>query len=193
MPDIGFGEVVVIIVIALLVFGPDRLPKMAADAARTLRQVRQLAASARKDLVDAAGLEGDGEMAQTMKDLRDLDPRRAMNGVLTDDPAAGGAASAASGAAATGSTGRAGRKRRSAAGTTSPSASGQTAAQASGPAPAQASGQASGQEPAAGATPAAGAVGAAGAGSQPASGAGDAAAPVAPPVIAPAEVDPDWT
>ncbi len=189
MPDIGFGEVVVIIVIALLVFGPDRLPKMAADAARTLRQVRQLAASARKDLVDAAGLEGDGEMAQTMKDLRDLDPRRAMNGVLTDDPAAGGAASAASGAAATGSTGRAGRKRRSAAGTTSPSASGQTAAQAPGPAP----GQASGPEPAAGATPAAGAVGAVGAGSQPASGAGDAAAPVAPPVIAPAEVDPDWT
>ncbi len=192
MPDIGFGEVVVIIVIALLVFGPDRLPKMAADAARTLRQVRQLAASARKDLVDAAGLEGDGEMAQTMKDLRDLDPRRAMNGVLTDDPAAGGAASAASGAAATGSTGRAGRKRRSAAGTTSPSASGQTAAQASGPAPAPAPGQ----EPAAGATPAAGAVGAAGAagaGSQPASRAGDAAAPVAPPVVAPVEVDPDWT
>ena len=91
MPDIGFGEIVVIIVIALLVFGPDRLPKMAADAARTLRQVRQMAASARKDLVDAAGLEGDGEMAQTMKDLRDLDPRQAMNGVLTDDPATGGA------------------------------------------------------------------------------------------------------
>ena len=106
MPDIGFGEIVVIVVIALLVFGPDRLPKMAADTARTLRQVRQMAASARKDLVDAAGLEGDGEMAQTMKDLRDLDPRQALNGVLTDDPPAGGAAAGAAGRAA--SAGRAG-------------------------------------------------------------------------------------
>ena len=89
MPDIGLGEIIVIVVIALLVFGPDRLPKVAADAARTLRQVRQMAASARKDLVDAAGLEDDAEMAQAVRDLRDLDPRRAMQGVLSDDPAAG--------------------------------------------------------------------------------------------------------
>ncbi len=89
MPDIGFGEIVAIVVIALLVFGPDRLPKVAADAARMLRQVRQMAASARKDLVDAAGLEDDGEMAQTVRDLRDLDPRRAMNGVLNDEPTPG--------------------------------------------------------------------------------------------------------
>ncbi len=86
MPDIGFGEIVAIVVVALLVFGPDRLPKVAADAARTLRQVRQMAASARKDLVDAAGLEDDGEMAQAVRDIRDLDPRRAMQGVLTDEP-----------------------------------------------------------------------------------------------------------
>ncbi len=94
MPDIGLGEIIVIVVIALLVFGPDRLPKVAADAARLLRQVRVMAASARKDLVDAAGLEDDGEMAQTVRDLRDLDPRRAMQGVLADDPAATGPASA---------------------------------------------------------------------------------------------------
>jgi Tat protein translocase TatB subunit len=86
VPDIGLGEIIVIVVIALLVFGPDRLPKVAADAARMLRQVRVMAASARKDLVDAAGLKDDGEMAQTVRDLRDLDPRRAMQGVLTDDP-----------------------------------------------------------------------------------------------------------
>jgi Tat protein translocase TatB subunit len=94
VPDIGLGEIIVIVVIALLVFGPDRLPKVAADAARMLRQVRVMAASARKDLVDAAGLDDDGEMAQTVRDLRDLDPRRAMQGVLTDDPAPAGPASA---------------------------------------------------------------------------------------------------
>ncbi len=101
MPDIGFGEILVIVVLALLVFGPDRLPKVAADAARTLRQVRQMAATARKDLVDASGLEDDGEMAQTVRDIRDLDPRRAMQGVLTDDPVASspnGGKSAAAGA-----------------------------------------------------------------------------------------------
>ena len=104
MPDIGFGEILVIVVLALLVFGPDRLPKVAADAARTLRQVRQMAASARKDLVDASGLEDDGEMAQAVRDIRDLDPRRAMKDVLTDDPFGpsrdGGSKAAAAGASA---------------------------------------------------------------------------------------------
>lgn len=78
MPDIGFGEILVIIVLALLVFGPDRLPKVAADAARTLRQARRMAAAARKDLVDASGIHEDEEFAQTVRDLRDLDPRNVM-------------------------------------------------------------------------------------------------------------------
>lgn len=76
MPDIGLGELIVIAILALLVFGPDRLPKVAADAARTLRHVRQLAAAARRDLVDAAGLEDDPEVVAA---LRDLDPRRVMD------------------------------------------------------------------------------------------------------------------
>ena len=74
MPDIGLGEVVVIAVLALLVFGPDRLPKVAADAGRMLRQMRDLATSARKDLIDAAGLQEEGEVRQA---ITDLDPRRA--------------------------------------------------------------------------------------------------------------------
>jgi sec-independent protein translocase protein TatB len=86
--DIGLGEVVVIVILALLVFGPDRLPKVAADAARTLRQIRQMAVAARKDLSDAAGLKDDPELAQTLRDARDLDPRRALRG-LGDDAAPG--------------------------------------------------------------------------------------------------------
>ena len=54
MLDIGLGEVVIIAIIALLVFGPEKLPKMAADAAKTLRQVRQMASAARKDLLARA-------------------------------------------------------------------------------------------------------------------------------------------
>lgn len=87
MPDIGLGELIVIAVLALLVFG-DRLPKVAADAARTLRQVRQMATAARKDLADAAGLEKDPELASAVRDLRDLDPRRVLE-PLDDDRAAG--------------------------------------------------------------------------------------------------------
>lgn len=79
MLDIGFGEVVVIAILALLVFGPDRLPKVAADAARLLRQVRDMATAARRELTDAAGLDDSG-ISQAVNDLRDLDPRRALRG-----------------------------------------------------------------------------------------------------------------
>jgi sec-independent protein translocase protein TatB len=151
VPDIGFGEIILIVVVALLVFGPDRLPKVAADAARTLRQVRQMAASARKDLVDAAGLEDDAELSQAVRDIRDLDPRRAMDGVLTDDPAP---------------------------------------ATASRTAPRPSSGSTSAPRP--GSAPTGSDSGAAanvGPGSTP----GPGAQPVAPPVVTPAAVDPDWT
>lgn len=87
MLDIGIGELLVIAVLALLIFGPDRLPRAAADAARVLRQVRQAAVSARRDLVDASGLGDDPELMRAVSDLRDLDPRRAMSGVLDEEPA----------------------------------------------------------------------------------------------------------
>ncbi len=156
MPDIGLGEIIVIVVVALLVFGPDRLPKVAADAARMLRQVRLMAASARKDLVDAAGLEDDGEMSQTLRDLRDLDPRRSMQGALSDDPVpAGPASTERPGPGAQGSK-------------TGPGHSGRAA---------------TGNGPVSGTGPVSGADSASAAGVH----------PVAPPVVAPAQADPDWT
>lgn len=109
MLDIGLGEVALIAILALLVFGPDRLPKVAADAARLLRQVRQMAVAARRDLADAAGVAGDPELSRAVQDIRDLDPRRALRG-LGDDPTptrpsgvAGGATAPSSGAAPTSS------------------------------------------------------------------------------------------
>jgi sec-independent protein translocase protein TatB len=103
VPDIGLGELVVIAALALLVFG-DRLPKVAADAARALRQVRQMATAARKDLSEAAGLGSDPGLASAVRDLRDLDPRRVLEPI--DDPApteaeSGAGAGSGSGRAAT--------------------------------------------------------------------------------------------
>jgi sec-independent protein translocase protein TatB len=67
---IGFAELAVIVVIAILVFGPDKIPDMARQIARLLHQVRNLANNARDDLR--------GELGPAYQDLelRDLDPRR---------------------------------------------------------------------------------------------------------------------
>lgn len=85
MFDIGIWEFLVIAVLALVIFGPDRLPKAAADAARMVRQLRQSAASARSELTVAAGLDEGGELSSVVADLRELDPRRIINDVI--DPA----------------------------------------------------------------------------------------------------------
>ncbi len=79
MFDIGTGEVLVLAVAALLVFGPERLPKIAAQAGRALRQIREMAAGARRDLREQLGPEF-GDL-----DVRDLDPRSFVRRHLWDD------------------------------------------------------------------------------------------------------------
>lgn len=69
MFDINVWEIMAIAVLALLIFGPDKLPGLAADAARLLREVRKMATGARQDLKDSLGPEL-GDM-----NLSDLDPR----------------------------------------------------------------------------------------------------------------------
>jgi sec-independent protein translocase protein TatB len=67
---VGLTEFVVILVVAILVFGPDRLPDFARQAGRLLRQVRQFAQAARDDLRSELG----PEFADL--ELSDLDPRQ---------------------------------------------------------------------------------------------------------------------
>jgi sec-independent protein translocase protein TatB len=67
--DINGWEIVTIAVLALLVFGPEKLPGLAADAARLLREVRKLATGAKQDLKESLGPElGD-------LNFSDIDPR----------------------------------------------------------------------------------------------------------------------
>ena len=70
MFDVGAGEVIGLAVVALVVVGPEKLPRYAADAARMLRQVRRLASEARDEVTRELGPE--------LKDLdlSDLDPRQ---------------------------------------------------------------------------------------------------------------------
>lgn len=85
MFNIGFGELLIIAVLGLLVFGPDRLPEAIRNGAQWLRQLREMAVQARKQVTDAAGLD-EAETARVVADLRDLHPRRIASSVL--DPAA---------------------------------------------------------------------------------------------------------
>ena len=81
MFDVGFGEFLVIAIIALFVFGPDRLPKAAAQAGRVLRELRTMATGARQELSEH--LELDPELASL--DLSSLDPRQIVRRTLLED------------------------------------------------------------------------------------------------------------
>jgi sec-independent protein translocase protein TatB len=77
--DIGFGELLLLAVLALFVFGPERLPKVAADAARMLREVRTMASNARRQLTDTI----DPELREI--DIQGLNPREFVRRAL-DEP-----------------------------------------------------------------------------------------------------------
>lgn len=84
MFDIGLGEILILAVLGLLIFGPERLPRAAADAAKMMRNVRAMAGNARKDLADSAGVDL-SDAKDALRDLRDLHPRRMVSGIFDDD------------------------------------------------------------------------------------------------------------
>ena len=57
LSDVGFGEMLVVAVVGLLVFGPDRLPEMAKQASRWLRDLRKMVAAARRDMSGSLGVD----------------------------------------------------------------------------------------------------------------------------------------
>ncbi|MGZ4480015.1 MAG: sec-independent translocase [Nocardioidaceae bacterium] len=72
MFGIGLPELTVIIIVAVVVFGPDRLPEFARQAGRMVRQIRKFTQAARDDIRAELGPEfADFE-------LSDLDPRKAV-------------------------------------------------------------------------------------------------------------------
>ena len=72
MFGVGLPEFLVIFVVAILVFGPDRLPDFARQAGRFVRQVRTFTQAARDDIRSELG----PEFADL--ELSDLDPRKAV-------------------------------------------------------------------------------------------------------------------
>ncbi|HVV74962.1 MAG TPA: sec-independent translocase [Mycobacteriales bacterium] len=77
--NLGWEEVLLLAIIGLIVFGPERLPKAAADAAKMLRELRAMARGAATDLKAELG----PELADL--DLRGLHPRRFVEDALFGD------------------------------------------------------------------------------------------------------------
>jgi sec-independent protein translocase protein TatB len=77
--DLSFLKLLVLGVIALVVFGPERLPAMAAQAGKALREFRRLAEGAKADLQDSLGTD------LSDFDLADLNPRHFVRKHLIDE------------------------------------------------------------------------------------------------------------
>lgn len=67
--SLGWGEVLMLLLFGLLIFGPDQLPKIAGDLGRMIRQLRRMATDASADLRSELGPEFDDV------DLASLNPR----------------------------------------------------------------------------------------------------------------------
>ncbi|MFB7712658.1 sec-independent translocase [Streptomyces sp. NPDC055144] len=55
--DIGPLELLTLVVLAVLVFGPDKLPKVIQDVTRTIRKIREFSDSAKRDIREELGPE----------------------------------------------------------------------------------------------------------------------------------------
>ena len=79
MFNVGPLELVVLALVAIVVFGPERLPQLARDAAQLIRGLREVAKGAQTQLRDELG----PEFADV--DLRNLHPRTALRRALLGD------------------------------------------------------------------------------------------------------------
>lgn len=89
--NLGWPEVLVIVVAGLFILGPERLPGTIRTAGQALRRARTYATGARDQLRDELGPEFDElrEPLEQVRSLRSMGPRRAITEHLLDgyDPA----------------------------------------------------------------------------------------------------------
>lgn len=79
MFDLSIPKILILGVLSLMIFGPEQLPKLAAQAGRALRDLRRLADNAKADLTDGLGPEFRDF------DFTDLNPKTFVRKHLLDD------------------------------------------------------------------------------------------------------------
>ncbi len=77
---LGWMEIGTILIVAMVVFGPERLPGLAKQAAGFVKMLKQMAQNAKAELSQ--------ELGDDFKDikLRDLDPRVAIRDAMLSEP-----------------------------------------------------------------------------------------------------------
>ncbi len=83
MFSINGGEFIVLIVVALVVLGPERLPQYASQLAKLVREAKAFAVKAREQVREEMGEEFDDVDWQAL-DPRRYDPRRIVRDALLD-------------------------------------------------------------------------------------------------------------
>lgn len=79
MFDVGVPEILALVVLAIVIFGPERLPELARKAAQILHYVRGLAGQAQDQLKEELGPEFSN------MDFRDLNPKQFVKKHLLDE------------------------------------------------------------------------------------------------------------
>jgi sec-independent protein translocase protein TatA len=85
VPSIGFGEILIILVIALIVFGPRRLPEMGKTVGRSLREFRRATSDIRSEIT--ADLEDEPPRLTVEERARQIKERRARGQPPPEAPA----------------------------------------------------------------------------------------------------------
>jgi sec-independent protein translocase protein TatB len=98
--DLSIEKILVLLVIAVVIFGPNELPKLAQQAGRAIRDLRRLADAATRDLKENLGPEFEDFDVTSLNpktfvrkhlindefDIDDLDPRKFVRKHLLDEP-----------------------------------------------------------------------------------------------------------
>ncbi|WP_029210363.1 twin-arginine translocase TatA/TatE family subunit [Arsenicicoccus bolidensis] len=104
MWDVNGTEFLLLIVIAVVVLGPERLPEYAAKLGQLVRQAKAYAEGAKTSLRDQMGPEFD-DIDWRQYDPRQYDPRRIVREALLDDGPSGSTAATAGAGAGAGAAG----------------------------------------------------------------------------------------
>ena len=83
MPGINFYEFFILVVLALVLLGPERLPQYAQNLARWVRKARSMAEDAKVRFKEETGADPD-DVDWQKYDPRQYDPRRIIRDALLD-------------------------------------------------------------------------------------------------------------
>jgi sec-independent protein translocase protein TatA len=84
VPSLGFGEILIILVLALIIFGPRRLPEMGRTIGKSLRDFRRATSDIRTELESDV----DEPPPETVEDrARRIEERKTRSTPPPEDPA----------------------------------------------------------------------------------------------------------